>query len=278
MRIQYFRSIVAVVSASAFVFSACASGGSETTSTTPLASSGDATETSETTEAAISGVEADQRLADPASDPVGLNLRGTTGAEIVINRLWIQGCIPGANGIDWQDSSRVLVTTVEPFELVTTLVDYQNGSLTPDCRTGRVGSSTFTQAVEFLDVQVPFGWVDAAGNDADAPPGLELVTAGNGMQGIMTAANVTPESQDRVDQLNAAEFCGVDDWQVEQTQDTLLCFNGGAEPVSGRTLLIIDDRELPWKNYQAGLTSTLDQDGFPNQVPNLLPFEGPFEP
>ncbi len=218
------------------------------------------------------------RPADPGSDPVGLNLIGTSGNEIVINRLWVQGCLPGINGIDWQDSRRVLVATSEPYQLVTTLTDYQNESPNPDCENGRVGSSTFTQKVSSLGREIPFEWVDAVGNLADAPDGLDSVSMGNVMQGLMTEASVTPETQSRVDGLNQAEFCGVTEWQVNQTQDALLCFNGGFEPAPGSALLVIDDRTLPWKNYQSAPTSEVDADGFPTQVPNVLPFEGPFEP
>ncbi len=270
-------ALLAVIFGAVLVTSAC--GSSESSSTTTGTAEASAAETTISTETTSSEAQpAGAVMADPGSDLVGLNLIGTSGDEIVINRLWIQGCIPGTNGIDWQHSSRVLITTSEPFELVTTLVDFQNGSATPDCETGRVGSSTFSQAVEFLDVQVPFSWVDAQGIESEAPAGLESATTGNGMEGIMTEASVTPESQNRADQLNDAAFCGVTTWAVNETQDTLLCFNGGTEPVLGTTLLVIDNRELPWKNYQAALNSTLDENGFPNQVPNIQPFEGPFEP
>ena len=96
-----------------------------TTSATAATSKASSVPTSTQSDGALS--------ADPDSDPIGLPLVGTSGSEIVINRLWVQGCIPGTNAIDWQDSRRVLVTDAEPFVLVTTLTDYQNGSATTDC-------------------------------------------------------------------------------------------------------------------------------------------------
>lgn len=72
----------------------------------------------------------------------------------MINQLWIQGCTPGLDGIDWQDSQRVRVGETEPFQLITTQIDFQNDSTEPDCVNGRVGSSTFTQAVEAVNQEV----------------------------------------------------------------------------------------------------------------------------
>lgn len=208
----------------------------------------------------------------------GLLLLGASGDEIVLNKLWIQGCIRGSDGIDWVDVRRVLVTDTDPFELVATMTEFQNGSATPDCENGMVGEISTTLGVLQTVVQTPVTWVDEDGNDAPAPEGLEDVTHGNGLEGILSAASVTPATEERADQLNGVMFCGVDTWQAGVTEDTTLCFNGGAEPALGTAVLVVDDSQMPWRNYQSGQASTIGENGYPNQMPNVLPFEGPFEP
>ncbi len=221
----------------------------------------------------------DEDASDTIAEPSGpgLALVGLSGNDIVINQLWIQGCTPGLDGIDWQDSRRVLVGETEPFQLITTQTDFQNDSTEPDCVNGRVGSSTFSQSVEAVNQQVAFNWTDETGAPAEAPAGMEDTVVANGMEGIMTAASVTPETDERADQLNAAEFCGVSNWEAGESQDTLVCFNGG-EPQIGRTVMIIDDTTFPWANYQASNFGSYNEDGFAIDVSNMIPFEGPFLP
>ncbi len=197
-------------------------------------------------------------------------VRGVSGEEIVLDRIWDRGCIPGANGIDWIDAHR----TLTGFELVTEMVDYQNGSQTPNCTDGRVGSSAFTLTITSDDIQVPVSWVDFEGAPSEPPPGLEGVTQANGATGLMTEASVTPETQERADQLNSVEFCGYTDWAPDVAKDTVDCFTGGFNPSKGT--IVVDDRTMPWKIYD-GVGLLLDEQGYPTDMPNYLPHEGPFD-
>ncbi len=197
-------------------------------------------------------------------------VRGVSGEDIVLDRIWDRGCIPGINGIDWTDAHR----TLTGFELVTELVDYQNGSQTPNCTDGRVGSSSFSLTITSDEVQVPISWVDFEGMPATAPAGLEGVSEANGATGLMTEATVTPETQERADQLNAAAFCGYTDWTPNVAKDTVDCFTGGFNPSKGT--IVVDDRSMPWKIYD-GVGMMFNDEGYPTDMPNYLPHAGPYE-
>ncbi len=195
-------------------------------------------------------------------------VKGVSGNDVLLDRIWDRGCIPGFGGNDWTEAHR----TLTGLELVTTMVDYQNGSTTPDCAAGRVGISTFTTVLTNDGILVPIVWVDAAGNPAAAPAGLEEVTEANGASGVMTVATVTPETQPRADQLNQAAFCGFTDWAPNVAKDTVACFTGGVNPARGT--IVVDDTTLPWKIYDG---IGLDPNEYPTQMPNYLPHSGPFD-
>lgn len=196
-------------------------------------------------------------------------VRGISGRRVVLTDLWVRGCVPGVGGNDWTFASRTIIGV----ELTTTMVDYQNGSETPDCSNGRVGSSAFTQQLKNDRRPVRIGWVDEAGEPAAAPAGLERVRRANGASGLMTAASVTPETDARADQLNQFAFCGFTDWAANVTRDTVECFTGGVNPGLGS--IVVDDRTTPWKIYD-GVGVTLDRNGYPTDMPNFLPHMGPF--
>ena len=196
-------------------------------------------------------------------------VKGVSGKDVLLDRLWDRGCIPGSNGNDWTDAKR----TLTGLELVFTLIDYQNGSATPDCTAGRVGFSTFTTVLTNDNILVPITWVDANGNPAAAPEGLEAVTQANGANALFTVAIVKPETQGRADQLNEFAFCGFTDWAPNVTKDVGTCFTGGFNPIKGT--IIVDDRTMPWKIYD-GIGNVIDANGYPTDIPNYLPHSGPF--
>ncbi|MEK6752652.1 MAG: hypothetical protein AABZ00_10345 [Chloroflexota bacterium] len=205
------------------------------------------------------------------AEPTDLIVKGVSGNEALLDRLWVRGCVPGANGNDWTDAKR----TLTGLDLVFVLVDYQNGSDAPDCENGRVGSSAFTVHLTYDNVMVPITWVGPDGKPATAPEGLESVTEANGATALFTNAEVTPETQARADQLNAAAFCEFTDWKPNVTKDVGDCFTGGYNPIKGT--IIVDDRSMPWKVYD-GAGALFDENGYPIDIPNYLPHEGPFEP
>jgi len=235
----------------------------ETADTTDTAETTDATETG--TDETDTGTETETETETGEEDE--FRVIGVTGNEIVLDRIWDRGCIPAGKG-QWTDAHR----TLTGLELVTVNINYQNGSPTPDCENARVDEITFTQTLTNDEIMVPITWVDLAGMPAEAPRGLEKVTEANGASGLMTEASVTPDTQDRADQLNFVMFCGFEDWEPGVTKDTLDCFTGGINP--GRGTIIVDDRDMPWRIYDG---VGMDPSEYPEFMPNALPHEGPFD-
>ena len=203
------------------------------------------------------------------SGPSHFVVKGVSGNDVLLDRLWDRGCIPGSNGNDWTAASRTLIGR----ELTFTLIDYQNGSPTPDCTNGRVGNATFTVTLTDDNILIPITWVDANGHPAAAPAGLEAVTEANGAEGLMTAATITPETQARADQLNQAMFCGFTDWAPNVGKDAVDCLTGGFNPF--KATLVVDDRTMPWLIYDA-VGMMIDANGYAIDMPNYLPHSGPF--
>lgn len=201
--------------------------------------------------------------------PKGFVVRGVSGSDVLLDRLWKRGCIPGTNGNNWTDASR----TLTGLELTFTLIDFQNGSATPDCTTGRVASTTFTILLTDDNLLVPITWVDPTGAPAAAPPGLEAVTEANGATGLMTGATITPETPERADQLNGAKFCGRTDWAPGVGRGAVDCLTGGFNP--SKATIVVDDRSTPWMIYD-GAGKKFDTSGYPIGMANYLPHSGPF--
>jgi hypothetical protein len=206
---------------------------------------------------------------DPSTAPDGFIVRGTSGKDILLDRLWKRGCIPGTNGNDWTNASRTIVGHTLTFALI----DYQNGSKTPDCENGRVGQAALAIEVTNDNLQVPITWVDVEGKPSTPPTGLEAVTTAVGATGTMTSATITPETQERADQLNAAKFCNATDWAPGVGKDGVACLSGGVNPF--KATIVVDDSSLPWKVYDGGVTK-FDENGYPTEIPNYLPHQGPF--
>lgn len=197
-------------------------------------------------------------------------VQGVSGEDVLLDRMWDRGCVPGTNGNDWTQASRTLIG----LELTFTLVDFQNGSTDPNCDDGRVGNATFTVQLTDDEALIPIIWVDSTGVPADAPAGLEAVTEANGATGLMSAAAITPETAERAAQLNAAEFCGATDWNAGDSRDAVECLTGGFNPF--KATIIVDDRTTPWLIYD-GVGMMFNAEGYPIDLPNYLPHAGPFE-
>jgi len=210
--------------------------------------------------------DSDSTDSETGSDTDAFIVLGVSGEEIVLDRRWDRGCI-GAEG-SWSHSER----TLTGLELVTTLRDYDNGSETPDCENGAVQITTFTQELTNDQVRLPVLWVDAEGNEAAAPPGLEGVTEQNGASGLLTVATVTPLVPERAEMLNAGEFCGAADWAADVPRDVVDCFTWGVNP--GKGTIVVDDTVMPWRVYD-GISE--DPSEYPVQLPNYAPHEGPFD-
>ena len=197
---------------------------------------------------------------------------GVSGEQIVLDRMWDRGCLPGTGGNDWTLYQRTLTN----LNLTTTLTDFQNGSPSPDCENGQVGFAEYSQDLTADNVSVEITWVDFEGNPAQAPQGLENVTHANGASGLITQAKVIPQAQKRADQLNSVAFCGYSGWEVGQSPASeiiIQCFTGGINP--GKGTILVDDRNTPWKIYD-GLS--INPGEYPTAMPNFAPHEGPFEP
>ncbi len=195
---------------------------------------------------------------------------GVSGNQIVLDRLWKQGCVPGTGGNDWTKSERTLTGLV----LTTTLTDFQNGASAPDCENGRVGYAQYSQTLTADGVMVDINWVDFDGNPTSAPEGLENVTQANGATGLVSIAKVIPETQARVDQLNQFQFCGYSNWEVGTSQPSeglVQCFSGGINP--GKGTIVVDDRTTPWKVYDG---ISVDPSAYPTSMPAYGSHSGPF--
>lgn len=196
-------------------------------------------------------------------------VKGTTGKDALLDRKWLRGCIPGSNGVKWTEASRTLIG----LELTFTLVDYQNTSETPDCKTGRVGSAVFSMTLTSEQKLVPITWVDPEGNAASAPSGLESVKTANAASARMTSATITPATAERAAQLNSAKFCNKTDWAAGVGFSAVECLTGGVNPF--KATLVVDDRATPWKIYDA-VGAKFDDNGYPIDMANYLPHSGPF--
>lgn len=195
-------------------------------------------------------------------------VNGVSGEDILIDRLWKRGCIPGQNGITWTEASRTLIGR----DLTFTLIDYQNGSEAPDCETAQVGHAEIVVHIVPDEVMVPIKWVGPDGTEAPAPDGLAAITSANGITGTMTSATITPDTQERADQLNGAQFCEATDWAPGVGKDVVDCLTFGVNPF--KATLIVDDRTMPWLVYD-GVGAEFDENGYPIDMANYLPHNGP---
>ncbi len=243
-----------------------AAAASESSSATPAATEATGGESSGSSTATDTAV---QTPNDPSTAPDGFIVKGTSGKDILLDRLWKRGCIPGTNGNDWTNASRTIVGHTLTFALI----DYQNGSKTPNCENGRVGQATLAIEVTNDNLQVPITWVDGEGKPSTPPAGLEAVTTAVGATGTMRSATITPETQARANQLNAAKFCEATDWAPGVGKDGVACLSGGVNPF--KATIVVDDSSLPWKVYDGGVTK-FDENGYPTEIPNYLPHQGPF--
>lgn len=207
--------------------------------------------------------------ASTTSSQASFVVKGTTGKDALLDRKWLRGCIPGSNGVKWTEASRTLVG----LELTFTLVDYQNTSETPDCKTGRVGSAVFSMTLTNDQKLVPITWVDPNGNAASAPSGLESVKNANAATARMTSATITPATAERAAQLNSSKFCNKTDWAAGVGFSAVECLTGGVNPF--KATLVVDDRATPWKIYDA-VGTKFDDAGYPIDMANYLPHAGPF--
>lgn len=228
---------------------------------------GCAESSSETDDAGTSGGAGDD--SDTGSGSAGFVVRGVSGNDVLLDRLWKRGCIPGTNGSDWTEASRTLIG----LELSFTLVDFQNASATADCTNGRVGQATFTVTLTDDEALVPITWVDPKGGAAAAPTGLESVTEANAATGLMTTATITPATAERAAQLNAAKFCDHTEWAANVGFDAVGCLTGGFNPF--KATIVVDDRTMPWEIYD-GVGMMFNEQGYPVDMPNYLPHSGPF--
>ena len=248
------------------VLASCTSPSEEDTSATDTASTS-TTQGSSTSDTGTSSAGTDSETSTDSDGVVeDFIIEGVSGELIILDRRWDRGCI-GTEG-SWNHSER----TLTGLELVTTLTDYENGSVTPDCATGAVQITTFTQILTNDQHRLPIVWVDAEGNESAPPPGLEAVTEQHGASGLMTVATVTPLGSERAELLNLDEFCGATDWTADVAHDVVDCFTWGVNPAKGT--LIVDDTVTPWRVYD-GIAE--DPSEYPTLLPNYAPHEGPFE-
>ena len=254
-----FRTMVAAMFACPLVLSAC-DGGSD---------GGEGGSGGQGSSQSSTGSSAQMSSSSSGGEKEAFLVKGVTGKEVLLDQLWDQGCVPGQQGADWTDAKR----TLTGLELVFTLIDYQNGSATPDCENGRIGTVTYTLQLTNDNVSIPITWVDPNGDPAAAPPGLEAITSANGAEALMTAATITPETKERADQLNAAKQCGFSDWEAGKGKEVVDCLTMGFNPFKGT--LVVDDRTMPWKVYD-GTAMTFDANGYPTSMANYLPHSGPF--
>lgn len=206
-------------------------------------------------------------------------VKAASGKAVTLTKRWDRGCVPGAAfspdapaGV-WVRDQR----TITGITLVTTLLEYHNGSATtPNCTDGLANTTTFTQVLSADEKQVNITWVDLTGTPAAAPRGLEGVTKAAGATGLMTKATRTPNSEAGASDLNAQSFCGVKGWANGVAKDVLDCFTGGVNPAKGT--LVVDDRGSTWKVYDGFAAPGTDPSAYPTLMPNALPHEGPFDP
>ena len=254
-------AILAVLCGAHLLLSACSS--SEATSSGTSSGAGGAG-----TSTAGTGTAGTGTAGTGGGDSKGFFVKGVSGKDILINRTWHHECAAGdAPGV-WLQDERTLTGLV----LVTTMSEYNNTSTAPDCTTGRVNVTSFSQTLANDNLQVPFTWADATGAPAAAPAGLEALKETNAVSGLMTAASRTPDTQAGADELNAAKFCGITTWKVGVATDLVDCFTGGVNPAKGT--LLVDDRAMPWKIYDGvGGDGTM----YPPLMPAVGPHEGPFD-
>lgn len=211
-------------------------------------------------------------LLNTACAPTGITQKtafivtGVSGKAALLDRTWDQGCMSGSGGKgSWMHSKR----TLTGLELVTTVIDYQNLSETPDCITGRSMTTTSIQTLSNDNIRVPIAWVDIASKAAAPPTGLEGVTHANGASGALTFTAITPETKLQADQLNTQALCKFTDWTPGVAKNLLSCFLN-----AGKGTIVVDDRTTPWRIYDGISTDPAE---YPTLMPNYSPHQGPFD-
>jgi len=194
----------------------------------------------------------------------GFIVKGVSGNDVMLDRTWYRACAPGGVGV-WTQSMR----TLSGFELATTVMDYQNDSATPDCANGLGAITIYVQTLTNDHTLVPITWVDLSGQPADPPAGLEDVKEANGATGVVIFATLTPITQAKADELNAAAFCGISNWTSGVTTDVLPCFSFGG-PAKG--VIIVDDRTETGAVYDGISVNPAE---YPTLMPNVFPHTGP---
>lgn len=192
---------------------------------------------------------------------------GVSGQEIVLDRMWDRGCIPGAAEGVWLHDER----TLTGLTLVTTIVEYDNGSKTADCKTGKASTIVFTQELTNDHTMIDITWVGPDNMPAAAPPGLESVKQANAATGLVTSATRTPETEESAALDNMNKFWGLDTWKAGVATDVVAIITQGVNPARGT--IVVDDRATPWKVYDG---NSIDPSKYPTEMPNYLPHQGPY--
>ncbi|MBI3241251.1 MAG: hypothetical protein HYZ49_03050 [Chloroflexi bacterium] len=212
---------------------------------------------------ALTACAAPQSAANDVKD-YGFIVKGVSGKNVMLDRTWYRECAPSGVGT-WMKSMR----TLSGYELATTMLDYQNESETPDCANGITAVTIFVQTLTNDHALVPITWVDLTGQPADPPAGLEDVKEANAASGVVTFATLTPLTQAKADELNAAAFCGISNWAPGVTEDLLPCFSFGG-PAKG--VIIVDDRTETGAVYDG---ISINPAEYPTLMPNVFPHTGP---
>jgi hypothetical protein len=192
----------------------------------------------------------------------GFVVPGTSGQDVLLDKTWDRGCYSAGSPGAWQHSER----TLTGLTLVWTWTDYENGSTTPDCETGRVDVFSATQTLHYDGVQVPIHWVDADGKASSPPAGLEKVTKADGVTATATEAKFKVDTQARADELNQVKACGFTDWKVGE-RDFMDCYTTGLNPF--KATIVVDDSTTTTRiNIYDGIGDPHD---YPADMPNFQP-------
>ena len=176
-------------------------------------------------------------------DNPSLTITGESGNQVILNGDWDTGCLEVAGGesLGW-------ITTISGSNVSQEENDWFNSAT---CN----GTSDLTLVISGnfdLENEVT---ADLNGADATATE----------IDFEITSLEATINNQDAIDDFNASEECGFDDWVVG-TPKELLGTSCGPDDANVKDVLYIDDTDDPDVLYEGSDDGPLDANGYPTEI------------
>lgn len=183
-------------------------------------------------------------------DNQSLSITGESGSQVNLNGDWDTGCLEVAG-----EESERWVTTISGSNFSVEENDWFN--------------SATCNATSDLTLVISGNFV--LGNEVTADLNGADVTATE-MDLEITSLEATIYNQDDIDDFNASEECGFDDW-VAGTPKEILGTNCGPDDANAKDVLYIDDTADPDVLYFGDEDGLNDGNGYPAEIESDEPQE-----